>query len=169
MQPRWLDKLHLRHRDGSMPVQASRGRQAVRSMYGWLLGLAWGSRMRPLRLRPDRGAQLFLPRGRGPVLLQAGRGWDALRHVSARILRILLERLPSVRSVRTSGPHLRPGHRSLRVPDPDLRRALRPMQARLLGFGGGGWVQAVRVHPRLHETPLRPPGTMPLQDRLRGA
>lgn len=75
----------------------------------------------------------------------------------------------SVRSVRTSGPHLRPGHRSLRVPDPDLRRALRPMQARLLGFGGGGWVQAVRVHPRLHETPLRPPGTMPLQDRLRGA
>lgn len=146
--------------------------------------------MRPLRLRPDRGAQLFLPRGRGPVLLQAGRGWDALRHVSARILRILLERLPryrvvkkqkkrrrkiieslfcSVRSVRTSRSHLRPGHRSLRVPDPDLRRALRPMQARLLGFGGGGWVQAVRVHPRLHETPLRPPGTMPLQDRLRGA
>lgn len=56
--------------------------------------------MRPLRLRPDRGAQLFLPRGRGPVLLQAGRGWDALRHVSARILRILLERLPRYRNVK---------------------------------------------------------------------
>lgn len=75
----------------------------------------------------------------------------------------------SLRPVRTSGPHLRPRHRSLRVPDPHLRRALRPLQARLLGLGGGGWVQAVRLHPRLHEAPLRPPGTMPLQNRLRRA
>lgn len=34
------------------------------------------------------------------MLLQAGRGWDALRHVSARILRILLERLPRYRVVK---------------------------------------------------------------------
>lgn len=125
MQSCRLDKLYLRHRDGSVPVQASRGRQAMRPMYGeytrfthhpsnessslkscssgcvrkgWVLGLADGSWMRPLRMRPDRGAQLFLPRSRGPVLLQARRRRDALRHVSGRLLRILLERVPRYRS-----------------------------------------------------------------------
>lgn len=41
------------------------------------------------------------------------------------------------------------------------------MQTRCVGPGATGGLQTVRLHPGCHATPLRSPGSVPVQDRLR--